>query len=87
MPGNRKPSPEICARLATNVKSLREARNYTQQELMNLSLANLEALAQGLGCLEIDLLMPIRKLPELSGSTSPRIARRALESGRDWPAT
>jgi transcriptional regulator with XRE-family HTH domain len=71
---NRKASPEIRWRLSTNVKRLRQARGYTQQELANLcgltksyvcnveqgavniSLANLEALATGLGCGEEDLL-------------------------------
>jgi len=33
---------------------------------MNISLASLEALARGLNCLEIDLLMPIRVLPDPS---------------------
>lgn len=71
---NRKASSEILWRLANNVKRLREARGYTQQELahrcglnkgyvskieqelMNISLANLEALANGLECTEEDLL-------------------------------
>jgi len=71
---NRKASPELRWRLATNLKKLREARGYTQQELarrsgltrnyisnieqetVNISLANLEALAVGLDCSEEDLL-------------------------------
>jgi len=71
---NRKASPELRRRLATNLKHLRAARGYTQQELarltgltrnyisnieqetVNISLANLEALAIGLGCSEADLL-------------------------------
>jgi transcriptional regulator with XRE-family HTH domain len=32
-----------------------------EQENVNITLANLEALAQGLMCLEADLLMPVRK--------------------------
>jgi transcriptional regulator with XRE-family HTH domain len=36
-----------------------------EQETVNITLANLEALADGLGCSEIDLLMPVRAtLPE-----------------------
>ncbi len=72
---NRKASPEILWRLSTNLKRLRNARGYTQQELgnlcgfsrsyicnveqgtVNISLANLEALAIGLGCAAIDLLI------------------------------
>ena len=71
---NRKASSDILWRLATNVKKMREARGYTQQELarrcglnkgyvskieqeiLNISLANLEALAAGLECSEEDLL-------------------------------
>lgn len=71
---NRKASPELRWRLATNLKMLRKARGYTQQELarrsgltrnyisnieqetVNISLANLEALAIGLECSEVDLL-------------------------------
>jgi len=78
---NRKASSEILWRLATNVKRLREARGYTQQELarrcglnkgyvskieqelMNVSLANLEALAYGLECSEEDLLRRPSKRP------------------------
>ena len=33
---NRKASPEILWRLATNLKRLRKARGYTQKELANL---------------------------------------------------
>jgi transcriptional regulator with XRE-family HTH domain len=75
---NRKPTSEIRWRLATNLKRLRKARGYTQeqlsrrcglnkgyvskveQELMNVGLANLEALATGLECCEADLLMPVQ---------------------------
>ena len=75
---NRKASPEILWRLASNLKRLREARGYTQAELghrsgfaksyvcnvesemVNISLANLEALAIGLNCSECDLLASIR---------------------------
>ena len=35
-----------------------------EQEMVNITLANLEALAQGLMCLEGDLLMPIREAPK-----------------------
>ncbi len=81
MSENRRPSAEIQWRLASNVKRLRIALNYTQHELairckfqpgyigdiereaVNITLANLEALAKGLNCLEIDLLMPIRVPP------------------------
>jgi transcriptional regulator with XRE-family HTH domain len=70
---NRKPSPEVLSRLATNLKRLREARGYTQQDLarrcglpnsyigdveqetVNITLANLEALAGGLECALEDL--------------------------------
>lgn len=73
---HRKPSREIQYRLADNLKRLRKARNYTQQELanrcrltksyisnveqgtVNISLANLENLARGLRCSEVDLLLP-----------------------------
>jgi transcriptional regulator with XRE-family HTH domain len=81
---NRKASPEIRWRLSTNLKRLREARGYTQQELarrsgltksyicnveqdmVNISLANLEALANGLECSAEDLLRrpPNRALSE-----------------------
>ena len=79
MSENRKPSAEILWRLATNLRSLRKARGYTQlelsrrsgipnryisnieQELKNISLANLEALAAGLDCFEEDLLRRIPK--------------------------
>jgi transcriptional regulator with XRE-family HTH domain len=37
-----------------------------EQETVNITLANLEALAQGLMCLEADLLMPIRQAPKRS---------------------
>jgi len=71
---NRKASPEILWRLSTNLRKLRQARGYTQQELakicgfsnsyignveqgtVNITLANLETLAIGLGCAEEDLL-------------------------------
>ncbi len=71
---NRKASADILWRLSTNLKRLRQARGYTQQQLadlsglsnsyisnveqgtVNISLANLEALANGLGCAEEDLL-------------------------------
>lgn len=70
----RKASSEILSVLATNLKKLREARGYTQQELarrcgfsnsyigdieqetVNITLANLEALAKGLECSAEDLL-------------------------------
>lgn len=73
---NRKPSPEILRRLSANVKRLRRAQGYTQQQLatlcgltksyisnveqgtVNISLANLEALAIGLDCSEEDLVRP-----------------------------
>jgi DNA-binding XRE family transcriptional regulator len=71
---NRKASPEIGWRLATNLRRLRKARGYTQERLgklcgfsktyisnveqgtVNICLANLEALANGLDCFEGDLL-------------------------------
>jgi len=71
---NRKASPDILWRLATNLKRLRESRGYTQHELaqrcgfpnsyisdieqetVNITLANLEALANGLECAAEDLL-------------------------------
>jgi len=71
---NRQPSPEALSRLATNLKRLREAKGFTQQDLarrcglpnsyigdveqetVNLTLANLEALANGLECALEDLL-------------------------------
>jgi ribosome-binding protein aMBF1 (putative translation factor) len=71
---NRKASLEIRWRLSSNVRSLREARGYTQEDLarlcqlnknyvsnveqatVNITLANLEALAKGLGCTEEELL-------------------------------
>jgi transcriptional regulator with XRE-family HTH domain len=75
--GKRKASPEILWRLATNLRRLRKAREYTQDQLaeicgftpsyigdieqqtVNITLANLEALATGLVCWEIELLLPI----------------------------
>jgi XRE family transcriptional regulator, regulator of sulfur utilization len=78
---HRKPSAEILHCLATNLKTLRKNRGYTQvelaklanvhetyvgdveQETVNITLANLEALASGLRCLAVDLLMPIRATP------------------------
>jgi transcriptional regulator with XRE-family HTH domain len=71
---NRKASQEILARLAINIKNLREARGYTQHDLarrsglgpgyigdvereaVNITLANLEALADGLECSLEDLV-------------------------------
>ncbi len=71
---NRKPTDEILLRLSNNVKRLREARGYTQEDLaklcgfkksyisrveqaiVNITLANLQTLARGLGCTEGDLL-------------------------------
>jgi transcriptional regulator with XRE-family HTH domain len=71
---NRKPSLGIRHRLSHNLKRLRAARGYTQEQLgqlcgfhknyisnveqavVNITLANLEALATGLGCPEGDLL-------------------------------
>lgn len=70
----RKPSGRILLRLSSNLKRLREARGYSQEELasfsglnknyisnveqatVNITLANLEALAKGLGCTEEELL-------------------------------
>jgi transcriptional regulator with XRE-family HTH domain len=72
--GNRKADQELLNRLADNLKNVREARGYTQEELanitglgrtyisrveqavINITLANLETLAKGLGCWESDLL-------------------------------
>jgi DNA-binding Xre family transcriptional regulator len=74
MGNKRKASPEILRVLATNLKRLRDARGYTQQELaqrcgfpnsyigdveqetVNITLANLEALANGLECDVVDLV-------------------------------
>jgi transcriptional regulator with XRE-family HTH domain len=71
---NRKASAEILGILSANMKRLREARGFTQEDLgricgfhknyvsnveqavVNITLANLEALAKGLGCTEGDLL-------------------------------
>lgn len=81
----RKASSEILWILATNLKKLRVARGYTQQELatrcgfpnsyigdieqetVNITLANLEALAMGLDCSPQDLLRP----PAISHSKDP----------------
>ena len=83
---NRKASPEIRWRLATNLRRLREARGYTQlelarrtglpnsyiskveQELKNVTLANLEALADGLDCSLEDLF---RRPKDLDSSRDP----------------
>ncbi len=72
---NRKATGQILYRLADNVKRMRAARGYTQDELaricgfeksyvsrveqaiVNITLANLQALAVGLGCTESELLM------------------------------
>src|SRR4051794_31439201 len=71
---NRKPSTEICCRLADNLRRYRHYRGYTQERLakvcrlpknyvsnveqatVNITLANLEALATGLRCGEDELL-------------------------------
>jgi transcriptional regulator with XRE-family HTH domain len=71
---NRKASANILERLSANVKRVRVARGYSQEELaqvcglhrnyvsnveqatVNITLANLEALARGLGCTEEELL-------------------------------
>ena len=71
---NRKPSFEICCRLADNLKRLRAYRGYSQHDLaercgfhknyvgnveqatVNITLANLEALANGLNRGEDELL-------------------------------
>lgn len=81
----RKASSEILWVLATNLKKLRVARGYTQQELarrcgfpnsyigdieqetVNITLANLEALANGLECSAEDLLRP----PAIPSSEDP----------------
>jgi transcriptional regulator with XRE-family HTH domain len=79
--GNRKPSIEICYRLADNLRRYRHYRGYTQHELarqcgfsnsyvgeveqgtVNITLANLEALATGLRCGEDELLRRQLLLP------------------------
>jgi transcriptional regulator with XRE-family HTH domain len=61
---NRKPSLGIRHWLSDNLKRLRAAhcglhKNYVsnvEQGAVNISLANLEALATGLGCIEWELL-------------------------------
>jgi transcriptional regulator with XRE-family HTH domain len=78
---NRKPSAEICCRLADNLRRYRNYRGYTQEGLakvcglqknyvgnveqatVNISLANLEALATGLRCGEDELLRRQLLLP------------------------
>jgi transcriptional regulator with XRE-family HTH domain len=47
-----------------------------EQALKNISLANLEALAAGLKCLEVDLLMPAKKEPTVAV---------AVHGANDWP--
>jgi transcriptional regulator with XRE-family HTH domain len=72
---HRKPSAKILGYLAVNLKALRTARGYTQEELarlcgfvpsyigdleqqtVNVTLANLEAVAKGLGCMAYVLLL------------------------------
>jgi len=79
--GNRKPSTEICYRLADNLRRYRHYRGYTQHALakvcglspsyvgdvergaINITLANLEALATGLWCGEDELLRRRLVLP------------------------
>jgi len=79
--GNRKPSTEICYRLADNLRRYRHYRGYTQHTLaevcgvspsyvgdveqgnVNITLANLEALATGLRCGEDELLRRQLLLP------------------------
>jgi transcriptional regulator with XRE-family HTH domain len=80
---NRKPSLEICCRLADNLRRFRHNRGYTQetlakycglqktyvsnveQAIVNISLANLEALAIGLRCGADELLRRQLPLPRL----------------------
>ena len=79
--GNRKPSTQICYRLADNLRRYRHYRGYTQHALakvcgispsyigdveqgnVNITLANLEALATGLRCGEDELLRRQLLLP------------------------
>jgi transcriptional regulator with XRE-family HTH domain len=79
--GHRKPSTEICYRLADNLRRYRHYRGYTQHQLarqcgfsnsyigdveqgiVNITLANLEALAMGLRCGEDELLRRQLLLP------------------------
>ncbi len=78
---NRRPSLEICYRLADNLRRYRYYRGYTQHELahqcglsnsyigdlergaVNITLANLEAVASGLRCGEDELLRRQLVLP------------------------
>jgi transcriptional regulator with XRE-family HTH domain len=71
---NRTASPELLCRLANNLKQIRNARGYTQEQLaelcrlhkdyisdieqatVNITLANLIALARALDCAESELL-------------------------------
>jgi len=80
---NRKPSAEICCRLAKNLRRYRHRRGYTQERLakmcgltksyvgnveqatVNITLANLEALAIGLHCGEDELLRRQLLIPPL----------------------
>jgi transcriptional regulator with XRE-family HTH domain len=80
--GNRKPSTEICYRLADNLRRYRYYRGFTQHDLarvcgvapsyvgdveqgnVNITLANLEALATGLRCGEDELLRRQLLLPQ-----------------------
>jgi len=45
-----------------------------EAETVNITLANLEALARGLMCLEADLLMPIRETPRREARSSAKSA-------------
>jgi transcriptional regulator with XRE-family HTH domain len=82
---HRKPSAEILGYLATNLKTKRTARRYTQERLallcgfepsyigdleqqtVNVTLANLEAVAKGLGCTASELLLPPVEMPPSTG--------------------
>jgi transcriptional regulator with XRE-family HTH domain len=78
---HRRPSVEICYRLADNLRRYRHYRGYTQHELarqcgfsnsyigdveqgtVNITLANLEAITNGLRCGEDELLRRHLLLP------------------------
>jgi DNA-binding Xre family transcriptional regulator len=94
----RKASADILLRLSANLKRLREARGYTQEQLanvcgvtksyvsnveqatVNITLANLETLAKGLGCTESDLLRRPTESQGPLGGTIPSGSRRSTRS-------
>jgi transcriptional regulator with XRE-family HTH domain len=100
---NREASESIRWHLASNLRSFREARGYTQERLgklcgftksyisdveqgnVNITLANLATLADGLGCTEGDLLRRHASSQARSAAVYEVITRAANRAPRMPP--